>query len=112
MNKERRKELDQIEKQLLLLTNFDEETADVDDIKEKLLSIKDNLEAVLMDEEDYRDNIPENLQGSIRYDTAEEACSNMEMAIDSIEFALSIDDFNDIVDSVEEAVDYISDAKI
>ena len=110
MNKQRRKELYEIERKLLLVIRLDEKTADVDDIQEKLESVKGDLESVLMDEEDYKDNIPENLQGSIRYDAAEDACSNIEMAIDSLEYALSIENLNDIIDSVEEAIDYISDA--
>lgn len=110
MNKQRRKELYEIERKLLLVIRFDEKTADVDDIQERLENVKGDLESVLMDEEDYKDNIPENLQGSIRYDASEDACSNIEMAIDSLEYALSIENLNDIIDSVEEAIDYINDA--
>ncbi len=51
---------------------------------------KDNLEMVMEEEEEYRDNIPENLQGSERYEKAEEAVYNLEEAISNIEEALSL----------------------
>jgi hypothetical protein len=41
----------------------------------------------LAEEEEYRDNMPENLQGSERYETADTACDNLQSAIDSLEEA-------------------------
>lgn len=55
---------------------------------------KDNLDAVRDEEECYKDNMPENLQGSERYERAEEAIDALESAICSLEEAL---------DSIEEA---------
>ncbi len=65
MNNKRRKELDEI---------YDS----IEDIKYK-------LESILADEENYRDSIPENLQGSERYETADEACDALSNAVDSVD---------------------------
>lgn len=43
------------------------------------------LEELMEEEEEYRDNMPENLQGSERYEKADEACYNMEEAIGNLE---------------------------
>lgn len=68
MNSPRRKELQRI----------------IDD----LTVLKADLEALMEEEEEYRDNMPENLQGSERYEKADEACDNLSDAIDSIEDAI------------------------
>ena len=49
---------------------------------------KSMTENIMSEEEDYRDNMPENLQSSMKYDTAEEAIDNMQDAIDSLEEAI------------------------
>ena len=41
------------------------------------------------DEEEYRDNIPENLQGSEKYEKADEAVEYLEAALDNIDEAIS-----------------------
>lgn len=74
MNKERRKQL-----------------AKAQELLEQAQGI---IEDCLSEEEDYRDNMPENLQGSEKYDIADNACDNMDSALESIEEAIS---------SVEEA---------
>ena len=48
--------------------------------------VKETLEA-LKEEEEYRDNMPENLQGSTRYETADTACDNLDTAVSSLEEA-------------------------
>ena len=55
---------------------------------------KDRLE-MLHDEEEYKDNIPENLQSSERYERAE-------AAVDALDSAVS---------SLKEALDYIEEAQ-
>ena len=75
MNKARRKEL--------------EELYDI------IYEAKDRLEMLHDEEEEYRDNIPENLQGSERYERAEEA-------VDALDSAMSF---------LEEALNYIETAK-
>lgn len=60
----------------------------------KLLEdIKNNLEDILSDEEMYFDNMPENLQGSIRGEESE-------TAIDIL--STSIDELGSIIDSLNE----------
>lgn len=46
--------------------------------------LKDELENICSDEQDYFDNMPENLQGSMRGTDAEEAIDTMNDAIDSM----------------------------
>ena len=64
-------------------------------ILEEIEEIKSRLENVLLDEEEAFDNIPENLQGTERYEKAEEtveyladAVDNLDEAISSIEYAI------------------------
>lgn len=69
MNNQRRKEIDK------LISSID--------------ALKNVAEELLSEEEDYRDNIPENLQGSQRYEDADEACDHLDDAIACIEDAIS-----------------------
>lgn len=46
------------------------------------------IESIQSEEEEYRDNIPENLQESERYERADEACENLEAAYNSLEEAI------------------------
>ena len=64
-------------------------------LSEKLDELKSELEDIQQQEEEYRDNIPENLQGSDRYDRADSACSDLFDAVSSIDEAL---------DSIESAI--------
>lgn len=75
MNKQRRKE---IQKNIQLLEEA-----------------KNNLENILSDEQDYFDNMPENLQGSIRGEDSEEAIDVLQEAIDAIDECVS--SLNDII---------------
>lgn len=68
MNKQRRKTLNQI--------------------YDKLAELRDLLEEVKEEEEEYRDNMPENLQNSERYEIAENACDNLDSAVCSLEEVL------------------------
>jgi len=49
-----------------------------------LITIIDQLKQIKANEERVRDNMPENLQGSCVYDTAEEAVSSLEEAINTL----------------------------
>ena len=55
---------------------------------------QEQLEALRDEEDDYKENIPENLQGSERYEIAEAAVDALDSALDSLQDAL---------DSIEEA---------
>ncbi|MBQ9531578.1 MAG: hypothetical protein IJR70_05860 [Eubacterium sp.] len=58
---------------------------ELDNIYNDLESIKYRLEDVLSEEETCLYNIPENLQASERYETAEDACEAISSAVDSID---------------------------
>lgn len=58
-------------------------------IIDQLEGLKGSLEDLLAEEEEYRDNIPENMQESERYEKADEACDNLSGAVDSLEEAIS-----------------------
>lgn len=53
---------------------------DIDTIISSLEEIREQIQTVLDEEQDYLDNIPENLQNSERYETAETAVSELEEA--------------------------------
>ena len=57
-------------------------------IIDRLEDIKADLEEITYEEEEYRDNIPENLQGSEKYERADEACDSLNDAADSITTAM------------------------
>lgn len=54
-------------------------------IIEKLSEIKNEIETVTEDEEEYLDNIPESLQESERYEKSEVALENLNNASDTID---------------------------
>ena len=69
MNKQRRKE---IEKTIELLD-----------------SVKEQLENILFDESDYFNNMPENLQGSIRGEESENAIDVIQDVVDELDNCIS-----------------------
>lgn len=72
MNKKRRQCIDAV---ILKINNLQ-------DIIEEL---QQDIEDIAADEQDYLDNIPENLQASERYEAGENAVENLEAAIDWLE---------------------------
>lgn len=61
----------------------------VDDVIEKLRNIQSEIGDILSEEEEYRDNIPENLQGSEKYENAENNCDNLQNASDQVDEVIS-----------------------
>ena len=57
----------------------------IQDIASQLEELKSTLEDIQGEEEEYRDNIPENLQGSERYEKADEACDTLSGAVYSLD---------------------------
>lgn len=55
---------------------------------EQIEELKTLLEDVHADEEEAFDNIPENLEGSERYEKSQEAVENLDCAISALEEAL------------------------
>ena len=56
----------------------------LNEIYDKLTELRELLEEVKDEEEEYLDNVPENLQSSERYEMAQEAFDNMDSAVYSI----------------------------
>lgn len=54
----------------------------------KAEELKSEMEEILWDEQNYYDNIPENLQYSSRAENSEEAISNMEETIEILSEAI------------------------
>jgi len=67
----------------------------ISDIISVLDNVKGNIEDILSDEEYYFDNMPENLQGSIRGEESEEAIDLLTDAIESI---------NDCIENLTEII--------
>ena len=61
----------------------------VDAVIEKLRDIQSEINDIQSEEEEYRDNIPENLQGSEKYENAENNCDNLQSASDEIDEVIS-----------------------
>ena len=57
-------------------------------IIDQLETLKGSLEDLQSEEEACRDSIPESMQGSERYEKADEACENLAEAVDSVEEAI------------------------
>lgn len=66
------------------------------EVLEKIEVARALLEDIAGEEEDYKDNIPENLQTSDRYQQAENACTNMVEAGAALE---------DVICKLEEAME-------
>ena len=77
MNKGRRQELYTIANSLLALKRTDNRDVEVD-----LEPAKNALDMILYEEESYMDSIPESMHN--KYEKAEEACDNIENAIDAL----------------------------
>lgn len=61
----------------------------LDEVISKIEEAKELLESLQAEEEEYRDNMPENLQGSERYEAADAAVDNMSSAVDALDEAIS-----------------------
>lgn len=89
MNRERRKQINDVMKRIT-----------EGDLKELIDDIKMEIEAIMEEEQDYFDNMPENFQMSDKGEAAEEAVSNLEYAIDGLD---PEDLFADILSYLEDA---------
>ena len=90
MNKQRRKTIYEINTRLEALQG-------------EMESLLDDIQAVIDEETEYRDNIPENMQGGERYEVADSACDSLQSAYDALENAK--DNLDDVRNSMEEAAD-------
>ena len=98
MNKTRRKELSEVVRALSAVKD-----------KDDLYSIINELDSIKDDEQDYYDNIPENLQYSQRAEDSEQAIDNMDEALDLLNEAYNADEFDN--ELIQGAIDKIEDAR-
>lgn len=99
MNKARRKRIASVIHTLENIIDYD-----------LIESVKDELEDILYEEEDAYDNMPENLQYSIRGEESSDAIDSLQEAIDALEEAIDTlneldnlkDEYNDTDDEDEE----------
>ena len=63
----------------------------------------EDLNDILFEEDEYRDNMPENLQGGSRYEDSEEASDLLNEAISYLDDALDEDDSDAKLELVESA---------
>lgn len=96
MNKSRRKRIAVVIRDL-------EKTTKHNFIDSYIDFIKDEIEDILWEENDAYDNMPENLQYSIRGEESSEAIDNLQEAVDLLEEVIDIiNDINDINDEDDE----------
>lgn len=96
MNRSRRKEL------RMLIREINGAKSD-----EELSKCIEVLDSILWDEQNYYDNIPENLQFSDRATVSEEAIDNIEEALENLNEALNCEDKYEFMGCIEKAVDRI-----
>jgi len=100
MNNTRRKEIAAAVRDLHALTDA------VTELAGKLSDIKDAVEQAKDDEQEYYDNMPENMQNGDKGETAAAAVSALEDAVsklDDVLTALEGSDIEDAISSLEEA---------
>lgn len=88
MNKIRRKNIQEVINKLTALSC-------------ELENLVSDVESIQDEEIEYRDNMPENLQGSEKYEAADNACDSLESAKDALSDMK--DSIDEIVSSLEEA---------
>ena len=101
MNKVRRGQLRTLSAKLSRIVSIDD--------KETLDECISILEDIKWDEENYFENMPENLQVSMRGCESEEAIDNMDQALDALNEAIETEDEEEFADSVNLAIEYIDD---
>lgn len=72
MNKQRRKEIQAIRDKL-------------EDLTSKIAELRDGIDTIKDDEQEYYDNMPESLQSSDRGTAAEEAVSHLDTALEALD---------------------------
>lgn len=100
MNKMRRTELLDLIKELRTFQD-----------KEDIYAAINTLENIRDDEENYYDNIPENLQSSQRAYDSEYAIDNMNDALDVLNDAYDSDDTEEMKNMVSNAITKINEAR-
>lgn len=63
--------------------------AQIEKLSGQLSDLKDEIDNILSDENDYHDNVPENMQSGERYEQSETAIDNLESAVSYLDDAIS-----------------------
>jgi flagellar biosynthesis chaperone FliJ len=59
------------------------------DLADRINDVKEDLENIMQEEKEYRDEMPENLQSGQRYEESEEWSGQMEAVLESLENAVN-----------------------
>ena len=87
MNNERRKRIEKV-------------IASINELQDQLEELQLTVEEVRDEEQEYLDNVPENLQSSERYENAENALCNLEDAVNWFDNL----DIDELTSALEEAI--------
>lgn len=104
MNNVRRKAIRDVIKRLEGILNC----GDVQKYFEQSADLVDDIEYIFSQEEDYMNNIPENLQTSSIYDKAEENCDTLEEAVDTINYVEKGDSDEYIQKSLNKVIELLN----
>ena len=77
-------------------------------MKYNINSAKDDVDMILDEETEARDNIPESLQDSERYWESDRAVNDMEEVVDDIESI--INDLDDVISTIDGSIKTINDS--
>ena len=88
MNNKRRKAIKEIKTEL-------------EELKDQFECLAEQISNIYCEEDEYLENIPENLHNSERYERVETSCQSLESAKDNAEYAL--DTLGEVLDLLEEA---------
>lgn len=100
MNKVRRREILLVVRKLQMIINYIQDYSE-EEAREKLKDILEDIDSILWDEENYRDNIPENMYGGYKYEAADEACDNLSYAINYLNEAMDGDFKRNLLKAIE-----------
>jgi hypothetical protein len=70
----------------------------IETVRAGIEAARDAVEQIKGDEEEYRDNMPESLQSSEKYERADTAVNNLDEAFEALDI-----DFDDIIGKLNEA---------
>ena len=108
MNKLRRKAIRKLVNRLnKVLQELNEDN--IDYIEGLISDITDDVQDIFDEEDECRENTPENLQNSYRYQVCEDACDNLEYAIEYLE-DIDYENMDNIIESVNNAIESLDNA--
>lgn len=116
MNKDRRAQINKLHGELSKrLAAFKAGFAEFGtEFAEEFADLRNELDQIKSDEEEYRDNIPESMQGGEKYETADNAIAELESAYEKLDTFASIFDNDDLgieaLSEMEECLSQIDNA--